>query len=65
MPSYASPTKFHKPFSNLIYLGIDFVNIKFTLNWLKSNAEWKKDAKVPSCKIGDELVADILLSILK
>ena len=35
MPSYASPTKFHKPFSNLIYLGIDFVNIKFTLNYIK------------------------------
>jgi hypothetical protein len=32
---------------------------------LKPNAEWKKDAKAPSYKIGAELVADILLYILK
>ena len=27
--------------------------------WLKPNAEWKKDAKAPSYKIGAELVTDI------
>jgi hypothetical protein len=42
----------------------DFGNCKNSVG-LKPNAEWKKDAKAPSCKIGAELVADILLSILK
>jgi len=42
----------------------DFGNCKNSVG-LKPNAEWKKDAKAPSYKIGAELVADILLSILK
>jgi len=32
---------------------------------LKPNAELRKDAKAPSYNIGAELVAEILLSILK
>ena len=42
----------------------DFGNCKNSVG-LKPNAEWKKDAKAPSYIIGTELVADILLSILK
>jgi hypothetical protein len=42
----------------------DFGNCKNSVG-LKPNAEWKKDAKALSYKIGAELVADILLSKLK